>query len=89
MRGGTTGYSYDATGRLAAILDQNGNTVVANTYDPVSGRVTGQKDALGDATAFVWNAATTDVDDDGREAACGRTSTRTVCSPARPILSVT
>ncbi len=59
VRGGTTGYTYDATGRLAAIVDQNGHTVVANTYDPVSGRVTGQKDALGDATAFAWNAATT------------------------------
>jgi RHS repeat-associated protein len=56
-RGGTTSYTYDGSGRLASIVDQNGHTVVQNTYG-TDGRVTQQTNARGNTTSFDWNAAT-------------------------------
>ena len=57
-RGGTTQYSYDAGGRLATIVDQNGHQVVRNVYDPTSGRVTDQYDPLDHHSTFAWDPAT-------------------------------
>jgi RHS repeat-associated protein len=57
-RGGTTQYTYDAGGRLATIVDQNQHQVVRNVYDPTSGRVTDQYDALNHHSTFAWDPAT-------------------------------
>ena len=57
-RGGTTQYTYDSGGRLATIVDQNGHQVVRNVYDPASGRVTDQYDALDHHSSFAWDPAT-------------------------------
>ncbi|WP_189964025.1 FG-GAP-like repeat-containing protein [Streptomyces violascens] len=52
--GGVTKYTYDAGGRLATIVDPNGNTVARNTYDAASGRITQQLDAAGKKYTFAW-----------------------------------
>jgi RHS repeat-associated protein len=57
LRGGTTAYTYGAAGRLATIVDQNGRTVVENTYG-ADGRITQQLDAEGNLGTFAWDAAT-------------------------------
>lgn len=54
LRGNTVSYTYDSNNRLATIDDQNGHTVVSNTYDPSTGRITGQTDARGHASSFGW-----------------------------------
>jgi RHS repeat-associated protein len=58
LRGNTISYTYDSGGRLATIVDQNGHTVVSNTYDPSTGRVSGQTDARGHASSYGWNPST-------------------------------
>jgi YD repeat-containing protein len=58
LRGHAVAYTYDSGGRLATIVDQNGHTVVSNTYDPSSGRVTAQTDARSHSSSFGWNAST-------------------------------
>ena len=55
-RGFTTTYSYNTGGRLETILDQNGHTVVDNTY-AADGRLTQQTSPHGAGT-FSWDAAT-------------------------------
>ncbi|MGH7540926.1 MAG: DUF6531 domain-containing protein, partial [Gemmatimonadota bacterium] len=50
--GGMTTYGYDAGGRLETIVDQRGKTIVRNVYDPVSGRVLEQFDALQNHSTF-------------------------------------
>jgi RHS repeat-associated protein len=57
VRGNTTSYGYDAAGRLNDVQDQNGHTVVDNTYG-ADGRVSDQLNALGKHTGFSWDAAT-------------------------------
>jgi RHS repeat-associated protein len=56
-RGGTTEYLYDA-GRLEKVIDQNGHQVVRNVYDPTTGRVVEQYNALNDRSTFAWDPAT-------------------------------
>jgi RHS repeat-associated protein len=55
-RGNTTQYTYDAGGRLKTVVDQNGHTVVDNTYG-ADGRVTQQTSPHGTG-AFTWDPAT-------------------------------
>lgn len=55
--GGTTKYFYDDAGRLASIVDPNGNTITQNTYDPETGRISKQVDANGKETLFAWTPA--------------------------------
>lgn len=57
MRGGTTGYTYDAANRLTKIIDQKSNTIVENAYGS-DGRITDQWDGLRNHSTFGWNAAT-------------------------------
>uniref|UniRef100_A0AAU2V2F5 FG-GAP-like repeat-containing protein n=1 Tax=Streptomyces sp. NBC_00003 TaxID=2903608 RepID=A0AAU2V2F5_9ACTN len=52
--GGVTKYTYDGGGRLATIVDPNGNTIAQNTYDASSGRITQQIDATGKKYTFAW-----------------------------------
>ncbi|CAG7624851.1 RHS repeat protein [Actinacidiphila bryophytorum] len=54
MDGGVTKYTYDGTGRLATIVDANGNTVTQNTYDATTGRIAKQIDAGGKEILFGW-----------------------------------
>jgi RHS repeat-associated protein len=54
LRGGTTAYAYDASGRLVSVADQRGNVIVRNTYG-ATGRVVQQTDALGNVTTFSWD----------------------------------
>jgi RHS repeat-associated protein len=56
--GGTTNYTYDAGNRLATTQDPTHTTVLTNTYDSSSGRVTDQMDARGKHTAFTWDPVT-------------------------------
>jgi RHS repeat-associated protein len=56
VRGNTTSYSYDAAGHLNDVQDQNGHTVVHNTYG-ADGRVSDQLNALSKHTGFSWDAA--------------------------------
>jgi RHS repeat-associated protein len=58
LRGGTTTYSYDVNSRLATIVDQNNHTVLTNTYDAASGRVTQQVDPLNHTRSYGWTAST-------------------------------
>jgi RHS repeat-associated protein len=53
-RGKVWQFTYDASHRVLTHVDARGNTVVTNTYDPVSGRITGQTDALGHTTTFAY-----------------------------------
>ncbi|MFE9116556.1 FG-GAP-like repeat-containing protein [Streptomyces sp. NPDC007172] len=52
--GGLTKYTYDAGGRLATITDPNGKVITQNTYDPTSGRISQQIDALNKKYTFTW-----------------------------------
>lgn len=54
VRDGTTTYSYDAYGRLAEIIGQNGNRVVKNVYG-AGGRVVEQIDSGGNSSTFSWD----------------------------------
>ena len=56
LRGGTTQYTYDGSGRLASIVNQNGHTLVQNVYGS-DGRVTQQSNAAGISGTFSWDAA--------------------------------
>lgn len=58
LRGHTVDYTYDSGNRLATIVDQNGHTVISNTYDSGTGRVTQQTDARGHSSTFGWNPST-------------------------------
>ncbi len=67
--GGVTKYTYNSQGLLATVIDQNGNQVVANTYDS-SGRITGQVNALNKSATFSYNTGTqtcTYTDPDGQQ----------------------
>jgi len=55
--GGTTHYTYDASGKLQTIIDQNGHQVVKNAYSAVTGRITDQWDAFNHHSTFQWDAA--------------------------------
>ncbi|MFA5892206.1 MAG: RHS repeat-associated core domain-containing protein [Actinomycetota bacterium] len=57
VRGGTITYSYDAGGRLSEVVDQNGHSVVRNTYG-ADGRVVEQLDARGSRSVFSWDGET-------------------------------
>lgn len=57
VRGNATSYEYDAVGRLSKIIDQDGHTVVANTYN-ADGRVIEQTDGLGKISTFAWDSTT-------------------------------
>jgi YD repeat-containing protein len=64
--GGFTRYAYDAD-RLATVTDPLGHVLTKNSYDPSTGRVIRQEDALGKITALAWDpvrtvATTTDPD---------------------------
>jgi RHS repeat-associated protein len=58
LAGEETTYAYDAGGRLETITDQNGHVVVTNTYDPLTGRVVSQLNALNEETEFEWDPLT-------------------------------
>ncbi|MGH3496011.1 MAG: DNRLRE domain-containing protein [Nocardioidaceae bacterium] len=57
LAGHTTSYGYDANGQLTSQVDPLQHTVVRLAYDPVTGRVSDQWDALNDHTTFGWDAA--------------------------------
>jgi RHS repeat-associated protein len=57
LNGKTTTYTYDASNRLANIVDPLSHAQVQNTYGS-DGRVTQQKDAGNNATTFAWDSAT-------------------------------
>lgn len=57
LAGKTNTYHYDSGGRLDIITDPLGHQVMQNTYDPTTGRVTQQTDALQRVTQFDWNPA--------------------------------
>ncbi|MGW2058633.1 DUF6531 domain-containing protein [Streptomyces sp. NPDC001840] len=55
--GKTTRYSYDdATGYLNGITDPEGNTSAKTKYDPNTGRVIEQTDAVGGVWKFAWDS---------------------------------
>lgn len=59
-------YDYDSAGHLIEV-NAGGRRDVKNDYDPVTGRVAAQYDALGNTTTFAWDpeaqvATTTDPD---------------------------
>jgi RHS repeat-associated protein len=58
LAGEEIGYTYDANGLLETITDQNGHVVVTNDYDPVSGRIVSQLNALNEETEFDWEPLT-------------------------------
>ncbi|MEW2260631.1 RHS repeat-associated core domain-containing protein [Streptomyces sp. NPDC047869] len=58
--GRKVGYKYDATGRLATVVDGNGKDSLRNSYDS-SGRVINQTDAAGSKTTFSYVGKETDV----------------------------
>lgn len=55
VRGGTLRYRYDSAGRMTEVEDQAGNLQVRNEYDPATGRVANQWDALDRLTRFEWD----------------------------------
>ncbi|MFN8038890.1 MAG: DUF6531 domain-containing protein [Acidimicrobiales bacterium] len=59
VRGQTTHFGYDASHRLTTVTDPVGHTVLTNTYDATTGRVTRQTDALGGHLDLGYNV---DVD---------------------------
>ena len=66
-RGEEWRYRYDTAGRLTQVIDPYVTVFLTNTYDPATGRVSQQADALGKPTTFVWRAdrqeaETTDAD---------------------------
>ena len=58
LAGRTTMYGYDAEGRLTSKTNAAGHVVMRLVYDPVTGRVSDQWDALDNHSQFEWNAAT-------------------------------
>jgi RHS repeat-associated protein len=58
LRGGTTTYFYDGNNRLTTIVDQNNHTLLTNTYDAGTGRITQQVDALNHTRSYGWNVGT-------------------------------
>jgi RHS repeat-associated protein len=57
LNGKTTTYTYDASNRLANIVDPLGHAQVQNTYG-TDGRVILQKDAANNITGFAWDSST-------------------------------
>ena len=57
VRGQVWRYTYDASGRLATIVDPLGGTLVTNAYG-ADGRVEAQTDAVGNTTRFAWDQTT-------------------------------
>jgi RHS repeat-associated protein len=57
LRGGDTTYVYNGAGRLATITDPTSTTVVTNTYDANTGRITDQMDGAGGHATFAWDPA--------------------------------
>jgi RHS repeat-associated protein len=60
-------YRYHAAGQLSEVVDPDRVVVLHNEYDPATGRVASQLDALGAQTRFEWvagdqEATTTDPD---------------------------
>ncbi|MEU8984630.1 polymorphic toxin type 17 domain-containing protein [Streptomyces sp. NPDC048309] len=51
--GGVTTYKY-TSGRLATVVDPQGNTVTQNAYDTTTGRIKQQVDAFGGTYTFTW-----------------------------------
>jgi RHS repeat-associated protein len=62
VRGGVTAYTYDGGNRLLTVVDALGHTVVTNTYDATTGRISSQTDGVGAKTTFAWKAATQESD---------------------------
>ncbi|MEZ0107621.1 RHS repeat-associated protein [Catenulispora sp. EB89] len=62
VRSGVTSYTYDSSNRLLTVKDALAHTVVTNTYDATTGRVSSQTDGVGAKTTFVWKAATQESD---------------------------
>ena len=60
--GGVRRYEYDDAHHMTAWYDEDGNQVVANTYDE-QGRVTEQADALGNTMTFSYGEDATTVTD--------------------------
>jgi RHS repeat-associated protein len=58
--GGVTTYGYDSQYRLTQITDPAGHTYLTNTYDS-KGRITDQRDALGDHWTLSYFAGQTQV----------------------------
>ena len=52
--GGVTSYVYAANGKIERIIGPNGQTTVHLAYD-TSGRVSEERDALGNLTKFAWD----------------------------------
>jgi RHS repeat-associated protein len=57
LNGKVTHYTYDASNRLATIVDPLGHTLVQNTYG-ADGRVSQQKDAFNHVTTLAWDPGT-------------------------------
>ncbi|HWG99401.1 MAG TPA: RHS repeat-associated core domain-containing protein, partial [Pilimelia sp.] len=67
-RGFRWSYRYGAGGQLTQVVNPHGVVEIDNTYDPVTGRVTAQRDGLGMQTRFEWDAGAQEartVDADG------------------------
>jgi YD repeat-containing protein len=60
--GGITQYAYDANHEMLTTTDPRGVVTVQNTFDS-TGRVTAQKNAVGDTTQFAYSSGTTRVID--------------------------
>lgn len=64
-RGKPWRFTYDASHRVLTHVDARGNTALTNAYDPATGRITAQTDALGHTTAFSYavdaNGTTTTI----------------------------
>ena len=54
LRGGVTSYTYNSYHQLLTVTDPRGNVVVTNYYDQF-GRLSSQKDALGNTTWYGWD----------------------------------
>ncbi|MEN3359408.1 MAG: hypothetical protein V7637_3390 [Mycobacteriales bacterium] len=63
LAGGSTGYHYDAGGRLDTITDQLGHLVTSNVYNNTTGKVTSQFDALNKRTDFTYSTGVTTTTD--------------------------
>ncbi|HXH77560.1 DUF6531 domain-containing protein [Nocardioides sp.] len=58
LAGRTTTYGYDTQGRLTTKTNASSVQVMRLAYDPTSGRVSEQFDALNQRTVFGWDAVT-------------------------------
>ena len=56
LAGATTLYGYDTSGRLTSETDPLGVQVMRLAYDPTTGRVSDQWDALDNHTSFGWDS---------------------------------